>query len=142
MPRLSVWMIRAALIHLVAGFALGALLLASRATALAPDITAHVRPLHVELLLLGWLVNLGFGVGYWILPGRADGSGRGADVQVGAAFALLNAGVLLAGFGQALAAPGVAPLAGRVSEAVAAALFAAHAWRRVRPYGAARRAVT
>jgi hypothetical protein len=142
MPRLSVWMVRAALVHLVAGFALGALLLASRAMALAPGVTAHARPLHIELLLLGWLVNLGFGVGYWILPGRADGSGRDADLQVGAAFALLNGGVLLAGFGQALAAPGMVPLIGRVAEAAAAALFAAHAWRRVRPYGAARRPAT
>ena len=142
MPRLSVWMVRAALVHLVAGFALGALLLVSRATALAPDVTALVRPLHIELLLLGWLVNLGFGVGYWILPARPDGSGRDADVQVGAAFALLNAGILLAGIGQALAAPGVIPLLGRVAEAAAAALFAAHAWRRVRPYGAGRPAAT
>lgn len=139
MPRLSVWMVRAALLHLVAGFALGALILAARGMALPPDLVARIRPLHIELLLLGWIVNLGFGVAHWILPARADGTGRGAAMGAGAAFALLNAGVLLAGAGQALAAPGIVPLLGRAAEATGAALFAAHAWRRVRPYGAARR---
>src|SRR6188768_3484649 len=38
MPRLSVWMIRTALIHLAIGFALGALLLAQRGMPLSPMI--------------------------------------------------------------------------------------------------------
>jgi len=140
MPRLSVWMVRTALVCLVAGFALGALILAARGMAEPPGFVARLRPLHVELLLLGWIVNLGFGVAYWILPARVDGTGRGAGLGAGAAFALLNAGVLLAGVGQALTAPAIVPLLGRAAEAAGAAAFAAHAWRRVRPYGATRRA--
>jgi hypothetical protein len=137
MPRLSVWMVRTALVHLVAGFALGAVLLASRAAPVAPAFVAHLRPLHIELLLLGWIVNLGFGVGYWILPRRADGAGRTGGAAVGVAFVLLNAGVLLVGIGQASGAPGIAPLLGRAAEAAAALTFAGHAWSRVRPYGTA-----
>ena len=140
MPRLSVWMVRTALVYLVAGFALGALMLAARGMALPvpSELVGRLRPLHIELLLLGWIVNLGFGVGYWILPARMDGTGRGAGLGAGAAFVLLNVGVLLAGAGQALSLPGAVPLIGRAAEAAGAAAFAAHAWRRVRPYGAAR----
>ena len=135
MPRLSVWMVRTALAHLIAGFAIGALLLAGRAAPPVPELLAQLRPLHVELLVLGWIVNLGFGVGYWILPARSDGSGREADVLVGTAFILLNAGVLLAGFGQVQGPMTILPLLGRVAEAAAAAAFAAHTWKRIRPYG-------
>ena len=138
MPRLSVWMVRVALAHLVLGFAIGALLLAWRATPPGPELLARLRPLHIELLLLGWIVNLGFGVGYWILPVRADGGGRSADALVGTAFVLLNAGVLLTGLGPVSGDTSPLPLLGRMAEAAAAAAFAAHAWARIRPYGAGR----
>lgn len=137
MPRLSVWMVRTALVYFIVGFAFGAVMLTHKAAPLPLSLVAALRPLHVELLTLGWTVNLALGVGYWILPRHASGAERGAEGAVALAFVLLNAGVLSVGFGQAFGAPRL-PLAGRLAEAGAAAAFALHAWRRVKPYGAGR----
>ena len=121
MPRLSVWMIRTALIYLIAGFALGAGMLAQRAFPAAPLLVTALRPLHAELLTLGWTVNLGLGVGYWILPRHASGAERGGRGVVLAA-AMLNAGVLAVGWGQSLGAPPALSLAGRLAAGVAGSI--------------------
>jgi hypothetical protein len=75
--------------------------------------------------------------GYWILPRHASGTERGGPSVVFAA-ALLNAGVLAVGWGQALGAPPTLSLVGRLAEASAAIVFARHAWRRVKPFGTGR----
>ncbi|MGH7658727.1 MAG: hypothetical protein ACREL6_10880 [Gemmatimonadales bacterium] len=141
MPRLSVWIVRTALVYLIAGFAFGALMLSYRAEPFTPGFIAGLRPLHIEFLTLGWTVNLGLGVGYWILPRPPGGAEAGSGAVMVLAFALLNVGVLSVGAGEALDAT-VLPLLGRLAEASAAAAFAFHAWRRVRPTAAhpARRA--
>jgi heme/copper-type cytochrome/quinol oxidase subunit 1 len=130
-PRASVWLIRAALLALAGGATLGALTLA------APGLPglARWRPLHAELLLVGWTVQLAFGVAYWILPRFRHGPERGRDALVWATFALVNLGVLLVGLGRSV--PGWEPwaLAGRSAEGLAAMAFAVHAWSRVRPFG-------
>jgi cbb3-type cytochrome oxidase subunit 1 len=123
MPRLSVWMIRTALLALAAGAALGALLLADPGL---PGGPARWRPLHGELLLVGWTMQLAFGVAYWILPRFREGRERGREELAWAAFALLNLGVLLVGAGW--------PAPGRGAEAIAAVAYAAQAWPRVKPF--------
>ncbi len=129
-PRLSVWLIRTALVALTAGAVLGALMLA------APGAlsVARWRPLHAELLLVGWTVQLAFGVAYWILPRFRGGAERGHDELGWAAFALVNLGVILVGVGRSVAGWEPWALAGRGAEALAALAFAAHAWPRVKPF--------
>ena len=130
MPRLSVWMIRTALLALAAGATLGALQLA------APGIAGVMRwrPLHAELLLVGWTVQLAFGVAYWILPRFRSGPERGREALGWAAFALVNVGILLVGVGRSVAEWQTAALAGRGAEGLAALAFAAHAWPRIKPF--------
>lgn len=129
MPRLSVWALRAALLYLLSGFTLGALLLANKGQPFWPQVWGLLPP-HIEFLLVGWMVQLALGVAFWILP-RYSGGSRGNENLARASLLLLNLGVLLAaGFG------GVVPLlllAGRLCEALAGLLFALHAWGRVRP---------
>ena len=124
-------MIRAALLALLAGSALGALMLAVPGRL---DVIRW-RPLHAELLLVGWTVQLAFGVAYWILPRFRHGPERGRDELVWTTFTLVNLGALLVGLGRSV--PGWEPwaLTGRSAEGLAALAFAAHAWRRVRPFG-------
>ncbi len=133
MPRLSVWMVRAALLHLAVGFAIGALLLAQRGAPIHPAV-ALLRPAHAELLLLGWTVQLAMGVAFWILPRFRAGPERGDERPALLAFLLLNLGVIAAAIG---GVTGLGPLAlgGRCAEGLAAAAFAAHAWPRVKPFG-------
>lgn len=135
MPPLSGLFLRAALAHLVAGFALGAALLVGKGLAPASPPWA-LLPAHLELALVGWTLNLAMGVAYWILPRFGEGPRLGRTAPARAAFALLNAGVLAVALGGALGAP-LATFAGRLAEAAAAAAFALHAWPRVKPFAVA-----
>lgn len=132
MPGISVWMVRLSLLHLVAGSGLGALLLASRelpALAAVGGGLWEYRNVHLETLLVGWMVQLALGVAFWILP-RIRGERPRAGLAAAGAL-LLNAGVAAAAVGGAAGMEAWA-VAGRSAEAAAALLFAAHAWPRVR----------
>jgi len=95
----------------------------------------RLRPLHAEVLLIGWMVQLAFGVAYWILPRFRTGPARGSEWPAWVALLLLNTGVLAAGLGRIFGPPGL-PLAGRAAEMLAALTFAIHLWSRVgRPSG-------
>ncbi|HLS48072.1 MAG TPA: hypothetical protein VK012_06095 [Gemmatimonadales bacterium] len=125
MPLLSRLFLRLALTHLSVGAFAGAWLLSALGG--WPDSApAWLRPAHVELLLLGWTLNLIMGTGYWILPRHATGPARGRTGPVVFALVALNTGVVLAAGGWWLTG-------GRALEAAAAAAFAPHAWGRVRP---------
>jgi hypothetical protein len=81
MPHLSVWFLRAALVHFVLTAAMGIYLSAAKGGFLSfegPDLV----PLHLHLALVGWTLQLAFGVAFWILPRLkkpgAQGGGRGS----------------------------------------------------------------
>lgn len=132
MPPLSAWMVRLSLLHLAAGSALGSLLLASRELPRLAAVGGGLwgyRNVHLETLLVGWMVQLALGVAYWILP-RVGGERPRPELAVAGAV-LLNAGVGAAAAGGAAGA-GAWAVAGRGAEAAGALLFALHAWPRVR----------
>ena len=129
MPRVAAWFIRASLCHLVGGFVLGGLLLAGKGIAMPPGLWT-LRAVHIEMLLVGWVIQLVLGVAIWIFPRFVmHRRPRRSAVTAWLAFALLNVGVVLVGIGGSLAA------AGRASELAAAVSFAIHLWRRVSPAG-------
>lgn len=132
MPRLSVWFIRLALLYLAIGFTLGALMLANKGLAFAPALW-RLRPAHIELLLVGWTVQLAMGVAYWILP-RFQSS-RGDVRPVWLALVLLNAGLLLASVSVVVDLGGWNMAASRTAELAAVAAFAWHAWPRIKAIG-------
>jgi hypothetical protein len=133
-PAVSVWFIRSALLYLFAGFTLGALLLASKGAALPPDLWRWL-PVHLELLLVGWLVQLVMGVAYWIFPrfGMTP-QARGREGLAWLAWALLNGGVWIACLGMLRDWPGLI-VAGRAADVVAAACMAWNVWTRTRASG-------
>ncbi len=94
MPRLSCWLVRCALLYLVAGFSLGAWMLMAKALSLAAVVGAW-RALHAEVLMVGWLIQLAMGVSYWILPRLNEQNQRGYESRVWAAFGTLNTGIAL-----------------------------------------------
>lgn len=134
MPRVSVWFVRAALVHLALGFTAGAVLLAGKGVPLVPGIAPRLRPAHMEFLLVGWTIQLVMGVAIWIFPRfRLSELAYGRMWAAWLAFVLLNAGVWLVALSGWLA-PGAA-LGGRLLEIAAAAAFVANLWGRVRPFG-------
>jgi hypothetical protein len=134
MPGPAVFFVRAALMHLAAGSVLGALLLAAKGGLALPALLYRAWPLHSEIMLVGWAVQLAVGVAYWILPKHSQPPVRGPLWPVVTAAVLINAGVATAGLGPLLDLPPLT-LSGRVAEAVAVALFAGTAWPRVKAFG-------
>ncbi|NIR45320.1 MAG: hypothetical protein GWN99_12955 [Gemmatimonadetes bacterium] len=133
MPRLSRWFVRAALLHMTVGFIIGALLLVDKGLNLESGAW-RTLPAHVEMLVLGWIVQLTMGVAFWILPRFPEGPKRGNVAAAWLAFVALNAGVLSVVAGTTLGPMPGYVLAGRSAEAIAAAAFVVHAWPRVKPF--------
>jgi hypothetical protein len=131
-PTLTVYALRIALSYLGIGFTIGALMLGASGVSASSELL-RLRPLHLELLLIGWTLQLAFGVAFWILPRRA-GLGRGNERLAWGSLLLLNIGVLTVGVGSIISAsPGVL-IPGRLAELLAGLAFAAHAWPRLRRY--------
>ena len=126
MPRLSRWLLRAALINLALGFTIGALLLWNKGIPLHAAIP-RLLPAHMEFLLVGWTIQLVVGVALWIFPRFGAGTLARHSTIGWTAFALLNAGVWLVVL--------QAELAGRIAELAAAGLFGVHMWSRIRASG-------
>jgi hypothetical protein len=134
MPRVSVWFVRAALVYLGAGFTLGALLLTEKGLGFSPGLWRWL-PVHFELLLVGWFVQLVMGVAYWIFPrfGMSQAA-RGREELAWLALALLNAGVLLVCWSVISDLRSVA-LAGRAVELLSAMILALNVSARTRASG-------
>ena len=149
MPRLSVWFVRCALGYLALGFTFGALMLFEKGVPVYPALL-RLLPAHIEFVLFGWTAQLAMGIAFWILPRFGGASRQAGDLtprgqgpqSVGTrgnekaawlAFALLNAGIWLAGMGPVLELAPILPLLGRASEAAAAVAFAVHTWPRIKP---------
>lgn len=132
MPRASVWLIRTALIHLLSGAVLGAAYLSVKAIGWPVFALSH-RPVHVEQMLIGWMVQLVIGVAYWILP-RGAGQNLASDRAIWVVYALLNAGVLASALGGDPRLPAGLVAAGKACEAIAVLMFGLHAWNRQRAY--------
>ena len=130
MTKLSIWATKLALCYFVATITLGALALAAKAGFVA-GWWFGLRPLHVQFGLIGWFVQLVFGVAYWILPKFSTGEKRPRAWAAGSAVVLINLGIVLSvvgywwGQGRAL---------GAALELAAAGCFAFHAWPRVKTF--------
>ncbi len=135
MPRIATWFIRASMVYLLAGFTLGALMLAQEGISYDPAI-GSVLPMHMEFLLVGWLVQLAMGVAFWIFPrfGWSLPHSRGSEALIWASFCLLNAGICLAASSIWIPA---SLLAGRLAEGMAVIVYAAASWQRIKPHGRA-----
>lgn len=131
MPRLTIWMLRAALVYLAAGFTFGGLLLFHKGVPLHPLIWL-LLPAHIEFLLFGWTVQLVMGMAFWILPRFSQAPRRGNEPLAWLAFGLLNLGVWLVGLAPVFTADAVLPFLGRALELTAAVAFVLHAWPRVK----------
>ncbi|RMH01107.1 MAG: hypothetical protein D6706_02415 [Chloroflexi bacterium] len=135
MPRLSRWYIRAGLVHFLLGFTVGALMLANKGVPFYPAAWRWL-PVHIELLFMGWVVELTLGVAFWIMPRFWRKPRRGNETGAWLAFLFLNVGIwmVVAGSLWPLTSWGkTAVFGGRLLEAAAAVAFAVHIWQRIVP---------
>ncbi len=130
MPRLSQYFIKLALLHLVLGFTFGALMLANKGLPIHPGLW-RLLPLHIEVLLLGWTMQLALGVAFWILPRFLADQPRGNETGAWLALILLNGGLWLYSLGVFFSAPKLLLFLGRTAEVGAVAAFVWHIWPRI-----------
>jgi hypothetical protein len=146
MDSVSVRLSRTALLWLVLGFALGALMLSDH---LVPGTwQSWFSPTHGHILFVGWFLQFAVGVGYWLLPRKRSSElplGYREDVAL-AAYLLLNAGLVLRVIAEPLQRDGhdAALLdwllaASSALQFAAIAIIAVQLWHRILPRRAAQR---
>ncbi len=135
MPRLSVWMIRAALLYLSAGFLFGGLMLFNKGIPVEGSLW-RLLAVHIEVLLFGWMLQLAMGTAFWIAP-RFSGPERYGRVRLAEiAFVLLNIGVLSSAIGQWFISQPLTAI-GRVGILLAGIFFVFHIVSRIKPLATA-----
>lgn len=128
MPKLTVWMVRASLLYFGLGITYGGLLLINKGFPLYPVLWAWL-PVHMDWLLLGWMVQLAMGVAVWIFP-RFTGEQKWGNLRLAwLSFALLNSGIAINTLGVSFNLLWM----GRFLELLAIGCFTVYGVRRVKP---------
>ncbi|XSG73087.1 hypothetical protein ACP8Y2_12915 [Herpetosiphon llansteffanensis] len=131
MPKFSLFSIRASLLYLVIGGSVGGIMLVSKAIGVWPWIW-YWRTAHIHAMLVGWLLNLIFGVAFWILP-RLDAHGwRGSPWLVWSASGLLQAALAVLVWASIWPWSAAIAIASSL-ECLAAIAIAWHCWPRLQP---------
>ena len=132
MSRLSIWSIRIALICLVAGWVVGAVLMINRAWGLA-TWPWRLIDLHVALVLFGWKLQFVIAVAYWMLPTFGGRSNRGREGAAALSVVAINAGILWTAMSVPLG--WTSPLPAAAAWLIAVLAFGWHAWPRIKAFG-------
>jgi len=135
MPKLSEYYIKVSLIYLLIGFTLGALLLAHKGIPYASELW-NLLAIHVEAVLLGWILHLAMGVAYWMFPrfnpSTTGKNQRGNIKAAWSALILLNAGILVYSASIGLGQYTWGPLVGRSLEVAGVIAFVLNLWPRTK----------
>lgn len=134
MPAPSRWMIRCSLLYLLAGFAIGAGMLISKACPAAYPQIWQLLPVHIEVAIFGWIIQFTMGTAYWILPRYLETGDRGDSMPAKLMVALFNAGILINIFSYMHFVSGDAVFWGRLLEIGGVGLFIILHWNRAVSY--------
>jgi hypothetical protein len=133
-PPLTRWLVKAALLYLVAALVLGVAV--QLPVAGRYPVLAVLWPTYLHVLVVGWLTQLIFGVAFWLFPRYSAERPRGSERLGWAMFVLLNAGLLLRIVGEpwrALGGGGHAVLlVSAVAQLLAVWVFVLNTWPRVK----------
>lgn len=136
MPKLSVWMVRASLIHMGVGFLFGALILHHKGIPIY-DWTWKLLNPHIELMIFGWTMQFILGIAFFVLPRFSHRESRYGPVYLGWwSFSLLNGGVILTSLAHWFALDRYA-LSGKLLILLSVVTYAVMIWPRIKPLGGA-----
>jgi hypothetical protein len=133
-PPLTRWLVKAALLYLIAALVLGVAMQLPMAGRY--PVLAVLWPTYLHVLVVGWLTQLIFGVAYWLFPRYSAERPRGSERLGWATFVLLNAGLLLRIVGEPWRALGrgghAVLLVSAVAQLLAVWCFVLNTWPRVK----------
>ena len=93
MPLLTRYFLKTAMLYFVASSCLGGYLLI--AVGLQRSVPLVLQPVYWHMLLVGWLMQLIFGVAYWMFPPFAKGQPHRRPALAWLTYGALNVGLLL-----------------------------------------------
>ncbi len=133
MPTPSRWMIKASLLYMLVGFAIGAMILISK---VYPELSSmwSLLAVHIEVSIFGWIIQLTMGTAYWILPRYLKTKSRGNPKLAMLMVALLNVGILINIASYLNVIGSTSTILGRSLEILAVILFVGLHWNRAVSY--------
>lgn len=134
MPKLSVWLVRASLIHMGVGFLFGSLILHHKGIPIFTWTWRLLNP-HIELMIFGWTMQFIMGIAFFILPRFSDRPNRyGAEYLGWWSFFCMNSGIILTAISYWFGWQYMA-IMGRGLVLLAVITFIVMSWSRVKPLG-------
>ncbi len=137
MPKLSSLFIRSSLVWLGLGFLTGALMLTNKGLSFYAPIMGYIG-LHIQFVLIGWILNLVMGVAYWMFP-RFTPEETGMEVRgypwaAWTALLAVNGGLVLATIGHWVGEYTWTPMLAYGLYVLGVVFFVVNAWPRVKPH--------
>jgi len=133
MPRPSRWMIRLSFVYLLIGIIMGAVMLIHKAYFIHSAIWI-LLPIHIEVTIFGWIIQLTLGTAYYMLPRFLEGQPRGYSSLAYLMIVSLNLGIIFVIADSLLSFALPFDLAGRIFELTAVGLFVVLHWNRIVTY--------
>ncbi|WP_138430964.1 cbb3-type cytochrome c oxidase subunit I [Fodinibius saliphilus] len=135
MPGVSRWMIRISLLYLIMGMLMGAVMLINKAYIIHPAVWI-LLPIHIEAVIIGWVIQLTLGTAYWMLPRFLEQPQRGDPKLAIIMVVTLNLGIFIVIADSFLPVSWGLGLVGRILELSAVVLFVILHWNRIVSYRA------
>ncbi len=133
MPGVSRWMIRISLVYFVLSTGVGMVMLINKAYPIYPEIWKYL-PVHIEMMLFGWIIQFTLGTAYWILPRFLETKGRGNTALGILMPILLNTGIWLVIASSTAFGLNLMATIGRIFEMLTVAIFISLHWKRIVSY--------
>ena len=133
MPLQSVYLIRLSLIWLFLSTLAGAILLVHKAYGIHPSAWL-LLPLHFEMAIWGWMVQLVIGTVYWMFPRFLRSDIRGPELPAWIMVFLFNSGLVLILSGHMVRSVSGLILSGRFLLLTGIGIFIYLIWSRVISY--------
>lgn len=126
-------LIKSSLIYLILGALLGVILLVNKAINFEPAVWV-LLPVHIELMIFGWIIQFTLGVAYWILPRFLEGEARGNKALAYLMVCAINVGIWLMIAEELTDISDSLRLVARGLELLAVLLFIGLHWKRIVTY--------
>ncbi|MEQ9308644.1 MAG: cbb3-type cytochrome c oxidase subunit I [Balneolaceae bacterium] len=123
-------MIRLSFCYFFVGTVLGAFMLINKVISFNLEVW-KILPIHIEMMIFGWIIQFTVGTGYWMLPRLVKGKPRGNETIAFLIPLVLNLGIIIIISSYLIFQSYELRLVGRALEALIVPIFITLHWKRV-----------